>query len=406
MISIPEVKLVETSLLQEDGHNPNKMDKKSFEALKKNIIKYGFLIPVITNKDYLVADGSHRLKAAKELKLLKVPVIAIPLKEVDRRIIRQVMNKLRGEHDKELDDEEYKFIFDEGSFEEFKELCCFDDKELVSFLDGKGEVVEDDFDTTEALTKPKYEVKLCDVWSLGSHRLMCGDSTKSEDVGILMQEEKADISFTSPPYNVGHGLGYDKNSKYENSDDNMKNYANFLCETTNLSNKNARYSFVNLQFLQNNKIEIIKYLNLMKDKFVDIVFWKKLQVAPATPKNVMNSQVECIFIFSEENNNRAIRTGNFKSTVSNIVETNSASGENKNSKIHNATFPLKFVEYFINNFTKEDNVILDLFGGSGSTLIAAEQLNRKCYMMELEPKYCDVIIQRYEELTGKKAKKI
>ena len=92
------------------------------------------LIPIITNKDFLVADGEHRLKIAKELKLLKVPVVALQVKEVDRRILRQVMNKLRGTHDKFLDDEEYKFIFENNMFDEFKELLILGEKEEVRFL--------------------------------------------------------------------------------------------------------------------------------------------------------------------------------------------------------------------------------------------------------------------------------
>jgi len=187
-----------------DGKNPNVMSKKKLEALEKNLKKYGNLVPIILNKNLVIADGEQRFSVYKKLKMKKIPAIVLDVSEVDRRILRQVLNKLHGEHDSKLDDEEFKFIFDEGSFDEFKELCCIDDKELVSFLAGKGEVFEDDFDTEEALTKPKYEVKLGDVWQLGSHRLMCGDSTKSDDIKSLMNGEKANMVFTDPPYGVNY----------------------------------------------------------------------------------------------------------------------------------------------------------------------------------------------------------
>jgi len=122
VVKIPKTELVAVDRLKVDGKNPNKMGSEKFEALKKNIEKYGFLIPVITNKDYLVADGEHRLKAAKELFFEEVPVIALQVEEVDRRILRQILNKLRGEHDSELDQEEFKFLLKENSLELLSEL--------------------------------------------------------------------------------------------------------------------------------------------------------------------------------------------------------------------------------------------------------------------------------------------
>ena len=135
-------------------------------------------------------------------------------------------------------------------------------------------------------------------------------------------------------------------------------------------------------------------------------FWKKLQVAPAISNNVMNSQVECVFIFSNHSNTRNIDTANFRGNVSNFLETKSASGENKRPDIHNATFPIEFVSHFIDNFTSQGKLVFDNFGGLGITLIACEQTNRKCYMMEIDPFYCSVIIERWEKLTGNKAVKI
>ena len=119
----------------------------------------------------------------------------------------------------------------------------------------------------------------------------------------------------------------------------------------------------------------------------------------------MNSQFEFVFVFSNENNSRAIGTKNFRGTVSNVYM-GSAQRKNDYSEIHSATFPVEFANHFVQNFTNKGDSVLDVFGGTGTTLIACEQLNRKCYMCELDEHYVDVIIQRWENFTGKKAIKL
>lgn len=234
-----------------------------------------------------------------------------------------------------------------------------------------------------------------------SHYLMCGDATKREDVDKLMNGQKADMSFTSPPYNVGHNLGYEgKDSKYENSDDNLDNYVDLIVNSTKLSLEYAKEVFVNIQFLANNKKEVLIWLAELSDHFKDIFFWKKLQVQPAMASNVANSQTEVIVLFGH-NNNRAWGNQTWRGNFSNSIETNSASGENKNAKIHNATFPVALPAKFVKQGYKEGSIVLDLFGGSGSTLIACEQTNRICYMLELDPKYCDVIRKRYAKFINR-----
>lgn len=229
-----------------------------------------------------------------------------------------------------------------------------------------------------------------------SHFVMCGDSTK--DVDRLF--DKATIAFTSPPYNVGHNLGYKNDNKYNEYKDDNPEYLDLLNDFNAICLNKCEYSFVNLQFLSGNKRQIVQWLFDNNDKFCDIAFWKKSQVAPAMAENVMNSQTECIFIFGG-NGSRAINTGQFRGNVSNFVETNSASIENDNSKIHNATFPIGFVAYFIDNFTQKGDSVYDAFIGTGTTLIACEQTDRTCYGMELSEAYVDVIRKRYHKfVTG------
>lgn len=235
-----------------------------------------------------------------------------------------------------------------------------------------------------------------------SHFVMCGDSTIAQNVHTLVPNNTT-ITFTSPPYNVGHNLGYkNKDSKYENDDDNKseKEYGELLTITTALAQEVTKYQFINLQFLANNKRAILRWIGSERDRFVDIAFWRKLQVAPAMAENVMNSATEVIFILSSKDNaSRAVDTANFRGTVSNFVETKSASSENENADSHNATYPIGFVTYFTDNFTKKGDSVYDPFCGTGTTLIACEQTDRTCYGMELDPKYVDVIRKRYWKFT-------
>jgi len=129
-ISVPPVILTDINALSSDGKNPNRMSKKQHAALEESIKRYGFIIPIITNADLVIADGEQRWTVAKKMGIEQVPVVMLPLKEVDRRIIRQVLNKLRGEHEEDLDLAEYKLIFDDGGQEDLKLLLAMQDKEF------------------------------------------------------------------------------------------------------------------------------------------------------------------------------------------------------------------------------------------------------------------------------------
>lgn len=133
-LEIPATELVDVDMLRVDGENPNRMSPRQFEALKKSIRRWGFLVPIITNRDFLVADGEHRLTAAKNLGMKQVSVVKLPVDEVDRRMIRQVMNKIRGEHDIFLDAEEYQRLVAEDSRDLIKALLNESDLRIDNLL--------------------------------------------------------------------------------------------------------------------------------------------------------------------------------------------------------------------------------------------------------------------------------
>ena len=269
------------------------------------------------------------------------------------------------------------------------------------------EIVEDEAPEVDEDAEPI--TKLGDIWQLGRHRLMCGDSTDKETVELLMNGNKADIAFTSPPYNAGslNIVGNETTkAKYNSYDDNKTelDYFNFIKTNLSLLLDNANEVFYNIGLVENNKRPIIMLQNEFIDKFKDIIYWEKSTVAPHIQNGVINNLVEFILCFG--NGKRKFENAQFsQGTYWNVIKGANASG-NEYSKIHKATFPVYLPSNIIENFSPKTGTVVDCFGGTGTTLIACEQLNRTCYMMELDPKYCDVIIKRWETLTGEKARLI
>ena len=217
----------------------------------------------------------------------------------------------------------------------------------------------------------------------------------------------ADITFSSPPYNTG-GIGKNLTkdngrSKYNDNADDMDDasYTRFLNSYIANANECSKYNFVNIQWLANNKHSIISMIKDNERELGDIIIWDKARSQPQLAENVLNSEFEFVFCFHKKGN-RAIGTIPFHGTLKNIIHIQP--GRNEYSEIHNAVFPIDLPAHFIEQFAKES--VLDLFGGTGTTMIAAEQLGRKAYLMEIDPKYCDVIIARWEKFTGKTAEKI
>lgn len=161
--------------------------------------------------------------------------------------------------------------------------------------------------------------------------------------------------------------------------------------------------FINIQLLADNKRDLVRFVSSNADALVDIMVWDKGHAAPQMAKNVLNNNSEFIFIFGKDNAPRTIEYGNFHGDMETILRV--SRGKNEYADVHKAVFPVELPGSILQMNSRADSV-LDLFGGTGTTMIAAEQLNRKCYMMELDPHYCDIILARWEKLTGRKAEKV
>ncbi len=369
--------------------NQKKHPKKQIEQVAASIKEFGMNQPIVVDKQGVIIVGHGRYEALKHLgwEIKDEYIKVVDLTEEQAKAYRLADNKLNeSEWDMNLVIEELK-----GLSEEMLDLTGFD-KDLIIEADEKDDEVPD--------VPEEPQSKLGDLYELGNHRVLCGDSTKIDDVLRLMGGLIANISFTSPPYNVGHNLGYEgKESKYIHTDDSV-DYHDLIVSTTTNSLLNAKDVFVNLQFLAGNKKQLLLWLADLADNFKDIFFWKKKTSQPAMAENVANSQVEVIVLFGKENNSRSWGNKSFRGTFSNSIETQSAGAENKNAKIHNATFPVELPLTFLKQGYESGSLVLDLFGGTGTTMIACEKLGMKCNLLELEPLYIDVIVQRYVDYTG------
>lgn len=265
-----------------------------------------------------------------------------------------------------------------------------------------------------------------DLFELGDHRLLCGDCLKMGDVDCLLDGGRVDITFTSPPYNTHSKsihIGFydentivtDKNRYYDNSKESVylsmnddlthTEYGDFLCDCLGNSLKVSDDVLFNIGLLAGSKKGVCKLLYEFSDYFCDMLVWDKSHALPMglpSQAPMVSHRAEFILCFNQTGNRKFSHSQWSKGTKDNIICTNEKC--NRFSEYHNATFPLSFAVKVLKDFTKDS--VLDIFGGTGTTLIASEYLNRDCYMMELNPLYCQLIINRWEYYTGEKAKKI
>ena len=378
------------SELKKLPNNPRTIKKDDMERLKKSIKDnpdYFEARPIILSNrtgELVILGGNQRYEAAKALGMDEVPTFLLEgLTDAREREIIIRDNVSNGEWNMDA-------LANEWDTQELTDWGVD-----INWDEPAQEVVEDD--APEVSDEPADSV-LGGIYQLGRHRLMCGDSINEEHIENLMSGVKADICFTSPPYNASSinkkGQDY-TNPKYLNYNDNLKSddYFAFISKNVSLMLKYSEEVFYNIGLVSGNKREIIMLQNQFIDYFKDIIYWKKNTVVPHIQPGVINNLVEFILCFGD--GNRMFKNAQFhQGTYWNVIEGNNANG-NEYASVHKATFPIYLPMNIVENFSQKDGAVLDCFGGTGTTLIACEQLGRKCYMMELEPKYCDVIRKRY-----------
>jgi len=390
------------------ARNPRK-NAPAVQQVAASLKEYGLVKnSIVVDEDMTLITGHTTLKAMQSLGWTVAPEVTqvFGLTAAQKKAYRIADNRL-GEL-AEWDADLLALEFDDLKELDFNiDLTGFDDAALAEmYPPEKLEVVEDDY---EPPVEIEISIQRGDLFRLGRHRLLCGDSTSAEDVARLMGGAKADICFTSPPYNAG-SLNIKgqvaTGAKYlETSDDlNDDEYVGFLDSVVSNALIAADDAMINIGLVEGNKRAIIRILNLYIDNFKDIVYWKKSTCAPHIQPGVINNQIEFILCFGD--GKRRFKSAQFhQGTYWNVIEGPPASS-NEYAKIHKATFPVYLPANIIENFCPPEGEVFDPFLGSGTTLVACEQLGRTCYGMEISPQYCQVIVDRWEKLTGQKAERV
>ena len=371
-------------------NNSRTHSEEQVNQICASINEFGFTNPLLIDEKDSIIAGHGRLMASKKLGMEEVPCIVLEgLTEAQKKAYIIADNKmaLNAGWDEELLKIELENL-KELDFD--LELTGFNVDELDDIL-GKNEedveIVEDEYEV-ELPEDPK--AKLGDIYQLGNHRLMCGDSTSIDDVEKLMNGNKADMVFTDPPYGMNLDTDYSKmpstkkegNKTYKKVLGDNEDFTPELITTTLTA-----FNYCNELFM----FGADYFAELLPNKNDGCWFvWDK-RVEEQFDKMFGSSFELC---WSKSKHKREIIRCN---------NTLFSGEQDARNKVHPTQKPLKVVSWFLEKFSNIDNIVVDTFGGSGSTLIACEQLNRKCYMMELDPHYIDVIIQRWENFTGEKA---
>lgn len=397
--------------------NP-RFNDEAVEKVANSIKRFGWKVPLVVSADGEIIAGHTRYKAAVIMGMESVPcVVASDLSEAKAKAFRLADNKT-GEiasWDWELLDAELAELkdmqldFDMGDF-------GFDGLAFGGLTDGTAQDVsiepvegEDDVPLMDESEPPDSIPG--SVYVLGVHRLMCGDSTDSATVKKLIGGERADICFTSPPYNMKASqqgnwdntpnVAMHNGNAYREFSDSMSDdeYAALLSSALKNALASADDALFNIGILGGSKHGIVRMLANFQDNLCDIIVWNKSQSMPSglpSHKAMLSHRCELIFCFNQTGSRSFSHPQWSIGTEINRIDTRNASG-NEFAGIHAATFPVEFAEYVCRKYTEKS--VLDLFGGTGTTMIAAEKSGRKCYMMELDPVYCDVIRKRWAEFT-------
>lgn len=371
-------------------NNPRNNDG-AVDAVAESIKQFGFKVPIVIDRDNVIVAGHTRLKAARKIGLEKVPcIVADDLTPEQIKAYRLADNKTAELADWDFSALEIELAELESDFD--MSAFGFD----ISDFEDIHEITEDEVPEVDEENEPIC--KTGDIWNLGKHRLMCGDSTNVSDVEKLMNGDKADLLLTDPPYNVAYEGGTKEKLKIENDDMSDEEFQEFLIsafENSNIVMKDGA-SF----YIWHSDSEGFNFRSACKNtgwKIRQCLIWVKNSIVLGR-QDYQWKHEPCLYGWKDGAAHYFVDDR----TQSTVWEFNKPL---RNIE-HPTMKPVDLIARAINNSSRSDNIVLDIFGGSGTTLIACEQLNRKCYMMELDPKYCDVIIKRWENLTGEKAVKI
>lgn len=371
-------------------YNPRKKLKpgdSEFEKIKNSINEFGYVDPVIVNKDLTVIGGHQRISVLKTLGFTEIDCVVIDIDKTKEKALNIALNKISGEWNKELLAD---LIKDLQSLDYNVSFTGFDPPEIDQLFNDvhSKEIKEDDFDAEKELNEPALSQK-GDIWLLGRHRLVCGDSTDPNVYAVLMEGRKANLVVTDPPYNVAYEA---KAGKIQN--DNLKNeeFYDFLLKAfTNMAEFMEKDASIYVFHADTEGLNFRKAFKEAGLYLSGVCIWAKQSlVLGRSPYQWKHEPV----LFGWKKDGKHNWYGDRKqSTIWNFDR------PSKND-LHPTMKPIALCAYPITNSSMSNCIVLDPFGGSGSTLIACEQTNRICHTIELNEKYSDVIVKRYIEQVG------
>lgn len=417
-----------------------------YERLKRSIETFGYIDPLIVNSDGTIIGGHQRYYVLLDLGYTDIDVVQVDMTKEQEKALNIALNKISGDWDNEKLKDLLKEL-DLGDID--MTLTGFTHNELDDLIEGleiPDVANDDDFDVAEAFDNIETpRTVIGDIWLLGNHRLMCGDSTSEEDVSKLMDGEQVDLVITDPPYNVNYGdkaeyledyLGKGHRNTKTIKNDNMDavSFYHFLLDTfkqayrvmkpgaaiyvfhSETEGLTFRQSFIDAEF------KLAQCLIWEKNQFVlgrQDYQWKHEPILygwkpGAAHYFIDDRSQDTVIIMDDEIDYKNMKKQELVAYIDELrrylKDKTTILYENKPTKndVHPTMKPVPLVGKLMKNSSKvgQKEKVLDLFGGSGSTLMAAEQLHRQAYVMELDEKFCDVIIERWEKYTGQKAIKL
>ena len=372
--------------------NPRNNDA-AVEAVVESIRQCGYIAPIIIDEDGVILAGHTRYKALQQMGVSQVEcIIKDGLTEEQKKKYRLLDNKTN-----ELADWDMQLLAEELADLDFGALDL--DWGVDFDIEEEREIVEDDVPEVDQDTEPR--AKLGDIWQLGRHRLMCGDSTKPEDVERLMDGDLADMGFTDPPWNVNYGAVKEGNAQgwkprtILNDFMGTEDFKEFMLQAfanLNKAQKDGAMTYVVMSAQEWGNM----MLTLAQNNYhwSSTIIWNKDSLVLS--RKDYHTKYEPIWYGWKEGTRLCPLEDRKQSDVWDIPRP-------KKSEEHPTMKPVELVARAIQNSSRKGDVVIDLFGGSGTTLIASEQTERSCRMMELDPRYVDVILNRWETFTGEEA---
>ena len=385
--------------------NPRKISKKAINAVKKSIKEFGYCVPIVIDENNMILAGHTRCEALKASGVEEVQVVvAKNLTEEQKKVFNIIDNKMVEYND--WDNEKLAELI-QGIEKKLMDFG-FEEEELTDLLGGGKKKANKIPIVTET------DIQVGDIYNLDGHKVICGDSTDARVYNRLLGDEKVKLCFTSPPYNMGAKL-YEEYKDNKGSEEYVQFNKNVIA---NVKNHLEGFLFWNISYNKNTRNEFIDILHHIKElegmRFLELVVWDKGHGIPITSRDILTRTYEDIFVAGTDDSVNAdldmfscSSTGRRfifnKKTRKALTNYWQIGTQNTQIKGHEACYPVELPERGISIMSDINDIVIDPFGGSGTTLIACERLKRKARLIELSPLYCAIIIKRWEEYTGKKA---